>query len=245
MDKKSQVFNTIRDNLFKSYIFYVPKQFYHYIEPTFIANIITSNMVNIIAYSNLDRNITTLPSEMNALELLGKGELLNDNLEQLLEQQESLSKKAFKRFLDQYLEHAGMYWVFSLWMSKNVGIDLPESTSAIQSMFELQHQAFDKHLDKLDSYFGEQISEELSDPYQYIDMVSDVIEDAPIKQIETPVIAPEQIAEEPPKIEPKELEIVVEKEEKEPLMTNAKARNFLLESVFGIGSEYLEEDKID
>lgn len=240
MDKKSQVFNTIRDNLFRSYIFYVPKQFYHYIEPTFLANVIKPEMVNIIAYSNLEREITTTPSQMDGFEILAKGDLLHDNLEQLLEQQESLSKKAFKRFLDQYLEHAGMYWVFSLWMSKNVGIDLPETTSAIQSMFELQHQAFDKHLDALDSYFGEQISEELSDPYQYIDMVSDVIEDAPIKQIETPEIAPEKIAEEPPRIEPKELEIVVKKEEKEPPMTNAKARNFLLESVFGIDAEYLE-----
>ncbi|TYB74368.1 hypothetical protein [Bizionia myxarmorum] len=240
MDKKNQVFNTIRDNLFRSYIFYVPKQFYHYIEPTFLANIIKPEMVNIIAYSNLDREITTIPSQMDGFGMLGKGNLLNENLDWLLEQQESLSKKAFNRFLDQYLEHVGMYWVFSLWMSKNVGIDLPETTTVLQSIFDLQHQAFDKHLDELDSYFGEQISQELSDPYQYIDMVSDVIEDVPIKQIETSDIAPEQIAEEPPKIEPKEPEIVIEKEEKEPLMTDAKARNFLLETVFGIDAEYLE-----
>lgn len=243
MDQKSQVFNIIRDNLFRSFIFYVPKQFYHYIEPTFIANIITPGMVNIIAYSNLERKITTVPSEMNGLELLGKDSLLNQSIDLLLSQKEILSETAFNHLYQQYLEHAGMYWMFSVWLSKNVRIDLPDTPSSIISMFELQANTFDKHADKLDSYFGEKEQNNNYDASHFVDLVSDSVEDITVKEIEKPSPVPElktNIEEKEiiaPTVETKKEKA---KEEKEPLMTDEKARNFLLESVFGIEAKYLD-----
>ncbi|PWK18549.1 hypothetical protein [Xanthomarina spongicola] len=231
MQNKNQVFQTIRDNIFRSYIFYIPKRYYPEIEKTFIKDIIKPDMVNIIAYSNLERKITTNTLEFNGLDILNKGDLLNDNIDQLFEQKEKVSETAFNHLLHQYKEHVDAHWIIISWMSKNILIDLPNTPLYIKTMFESQASLFNKHQTKFYSYFGLHETDNNIDINQYVKAANETIEDTPIIEI----------------IEQEEKQLIVpkvkkssKKTEKESLITDEKARKFLLETVFNIDPKYLD-----
>ena len=233
MANKNQVLSNIRDNLSRSYIFYIPKQFYHYIEHTYISNIIRPDMVNIIAYSNLQHEITAIPSEINGLEILSKAKLLSENIHQLLEQQEVLNESAFKHLYDEYTDNASIHWVFTLWMSKNVLIDLPETSLDIKSMFEQQAVNFDTHLDKLESFFGKKETDKNLDIDECLEMVMETVEELPL------INASEPLGK---FIKADTTKKSVSRKKKEPIITGSEARKFLLETVFNIDPMYLNTD---
>lgn len=230
MQDKNQVFNIIRDNLTRSYIFYIPERYYSYIEMTFIKDIIKPDMVNIITYSNLERKTYTNHIELNGFDVLNKENLLNDNIDHLIGQKETLSEIAFNHLVEQYKEHVDAHWLIISWMSKNVMKDIPSTPTIILGMFESQAFIFEKHQTKFNSYFGLQNTDQNIDINQYLKVASETVEEPLILETKKTVEKPSDIQElkKPPK-----------KEEQEPLMTDGKARSFLLETVFNIDAKYL------
>ncbi|PWI31555.1 hypothetical protein DI383_02490 [Flavobacteriaceae bacterium LYZ1037] len=232
---KNQVFNIIRDNLTRDYIFYIPERYYPYIENSFIKDIIKPDMLNIIAYFNSERKITSNTLEFNGLDILNKETLLNNTIDLLINQKEILSETAFNHLLEQYKEHVDAHGMIISWMSKNLLIDLPMTSSALLNMFKSQALIFEKHQVKFRSYFGFPEIDKKVEVNESIKDENPTIETTPFTKIEIPEATPS--VDEELKTTPEK----VEKEEKEPLMTDEKARRFLLETVFKIDSKHLEE----
>jgi len=231
MPNKGSIFNTIRDNILKSYIFYIPKRYYPYIENTFIKDIIKPDMVNIIAYSNIEREITTNTLKFNVLEILNKNDQLNNNIDLLLERKEKLNETAFNHLLEQYKEHVDAHALIISWMSKNISIDLPLTPLHILQLFQSQASIFEKHYTKFYKYFDLVETVKNVEIDHYIKITNESHEESLFIETKNNV--------EPPSINPKPKKLS-KKQKKEPLMTDEKARKFLLETVFNIDAKYLD-----
>lgn len=238
MENSKQVLNKIIPNLSRSYIFYVPKRYYHYIDPTFLSDIIKPNMVNIVYYSNLQQEVHSNPSAIDGLEIMKKENLLDNNVTDLIALKNNVSPEEFKHTMEKYGEYVGIHCILTQWMFKNVKNDIPITPSKTESMFQVQANAFDKHVNKLESYLGEEtISFEVDDNH-ILEIVSETLEELPEVDINNEI-------ERPIKPEKEEKPVMVKK--KAPLMTDDKARNYILETVFGIDPEYLyhENDNLN
>ncbi len=233
MENSKQVFNTIISNLSRSYIFYVPKRYYHYIDPTFLSDIIKPNMVNIVYYSNLQQEVHNNPSAIDGLEILKKENLLNNNVIDLIALKNNVSPEEFKHTMEKYGDYVGIHCILTQWMFKNVKNDIPITPSKTESMFQVQANAFDKHANKLESYFGEETITFEVDGNHILEIVSETLEELPEVDINNEIEIPTK--------QDKKEEPVKTKQQKS-LMTDDKARKYILETVFGIDPEYLCED---
>ena len=232
MENSKQILNTIISNLSRSYIFYVPKRFYHYIDPTFLSDIIKPNMVNTVYYSNLEQEVHSNPSAIDGLELLKKENLLDNHINDLIALKNNMTPEEFKHTMEKYGEYIGIHCILTQWMYKNVKTDIPLTTSKTESMFQVQANAFDKHANKLDSYFGEENIITEADDNHVLEILSETFEELPAAEIKKQDEIPTQSEK---KEQPKKAK------QKKSLMTDKKAKNYILETVFGIDPEYFSD----
>ena len=127
MENSKKVINTIISNLSRSYIFYIPKRYYHYIDPTFISDIIKPNMVNTVYYSNLEQEVHSNPSAIDGLEILKKENLLDNHINDLIALKINLTPEEFKHTMEKYGEYIGIHCILTQWMYKNVKTDKSEA----------------------------------------------------------------------------------------------------------------------
>jgi hypothetical protein len=133
--------------------------------------------------------------------------------------------------LEQYKEHVDAHALIISWMSKNIVIDLPLTPLPILQLFQSQSTIFENHKTKFYSYFGLEESVKNVEIDHYVKIANETIEDSPSIEIKK---------EENKLPKTKSQKEFSEKPKKEPLMTDEKARNFLLETVFNIDAKYLD-----
>ncbi|WP_191861030.1 hypothetical protein [Hanstruepera ponticola] len=233
MENSKHVLNKIISNLFRNYIFYFPKQFYPNIEPTFLSDIIRPDMVNTIYYFDFNKELHKNPSVIHGLDIFNKGNQLDNNTNDLITLKQNLTLEEFYHIFEKYGQYVGTHCIMTQWMYANIKIDMPLTTSKVESMFQFQAKAFDEHADKLESYFGEETITSEVDDNQVLEIVSETLEELPAIEIKKEVEIPTK---------PQKKEAPLKAKQKEPLMTDEKARKYILETVFGIDPEFLDAE---
>ena len=220
-----KIHSQLIDNLYKPLIFYIPESIIPETKKGMEFHAKQEHIFNKIIVIDNDGNNYELELKSNSFGLLGKNNLLDKNLFQLLEQKGQLNPFQFDVLLQKYMEQINFYVLISGWMSDNLESQIDNLDGSIISYFTLQKMAFQNHKEALQHSFLLDIVP-LPKPEQVIKQVESILPSLYITK---------DVAIREPKTEmPAQLKSKRTKPKKQVLITNEEADRFLLETVFNV-----------
>ncbi|WP_412983897.1 hypothetical protein [Pontimicrobium sp. IMCC45349] len=220
----NHIFYAIRDNLLRSYIYYIPDSLFENINKTAYKNLIKKTDLNKVSYFDEDRIGSTNLSNINTIDFVTKSKYLQENILQLFKAKETINAIEFQFVLDAYKEHLGIHTFLTEQMAKHLKTYIKNVTPTIENLFQKQAQDFAKHFQQMTVHFGaiekpqfsdknivERFKEKFSQP------LAEKLEFPKINTVDTPIIKKEK-----------------KPRKKQPIITNEEADNFLLETVFNV-----------
>ncbi|GAA4301161.1 hypothetical protein [Aestuariibaculum suncheonense] len=205
------IFTTIRDNLTRSYLFYIPDTIYNEFQQTEFKDLVPAEATNTIAFRNRKEEITTNETKFNRVEIATKCNLFEENVFLLIDAQEKLTESQFQFLMNKYWEHLDIHTNITYLMYVNLSKYFKDVSDNVTTLFKLQQDAFLKHHTEIKTKF------------------SSFISGSPFKE-KTGGFNVNEIGSEPIK----KTTLKAKKTKKPQLISDADADAFLLESVFNI-----------
>ncbi|MCR8668033.1 hypothetical protein NO995_10095 [Aestuariibaculum sp. M13] len=205
------IFTTIRDNLTRSYLFYIPDTIYNEFQQTEFKDLVPAEATNTIAYRNRKEEITTDETKFNRVEIATKCNLFEENLFLLIDAREKLAESQFQFLMNKYWEHLDIHANITYLMYVNLSKYFKDVSDNVTTLFKLQQDAFLKHHIEIKTKFSGFISgspfKEKTGGFNVNEIGSEPIKKTTLKALKT---------------------------KKPQLISDADADAFLLESVFNI-----------
>ncbi|WP_053992910.1 hypothetical protein [Mangrovimonas sp. TPBH4] len=218
----NSIFETIRNNITRLYIYYVPEILYDFIQDSIYRDILPKEDVNTVVYMDRDRKTIFDPTRFQKYALLEKSSIFEENIFALLDAKETLSNAQFEHLLKKYWEHLDSYTMLSQWMHDNIHECIHLPSESIVELFAIQKQLFENHRNLVIEKYGNPVSNER------IRLFKERME----KQMASPnfkVTVPNLQAPTPPvKKNPKP------RKKKTELITDEEVDKMLLETVFNV-----------
>jgi len=199
----------IRDNLIRSYIFYIPDSIYEDLNRTAFKGIIKQADLNKLGYFDNDLNVSTNLKLLRTIDFITKSKYLEKNILQLFKAKKELSTSEFNYLLEAYKEHVVAHTFITEELNRNLKKYFQNIDLEIINLFKLQAQAFEKHQKAISTHFGK-----LEEPNTFN-------QEEFIKRFQ----------ENKFKIASKSS---IKKDKKKPLITNEEADDFLLKTIFNV-----------
>jgi hypothetical protein len=212
-----KVFTELWQNLYKPFVFYIPKSFM----PELDGNKALNTAV-LIDRQGFDSEIK---DQLCNHIILGKSMVLNENIFKLIDLNERLKEKQFQFFLEKYLEHVNFVVYISDWMDKHVEQDMNGLKLDTIQAFESQFNVFKQHVEDLRTHIIIPDQVISSKPVN----VSEFIE-TDLLDIKKALNINEDSSNEIPKKVIKEVSLKTKKIL--PRLTDEEAEIFLLETIF-------------
>ncbi|MBD0831653.1 hypothetical protein [Aestuariibaculum sediminum] len=207
----NDIFKTIRDNLTRSYIFYIPDTIYNEFQQTEFKDLVPPGAINTIAFRNRKEEITADETKFSRVEIATKYNLFEENLFLLLDAQEKLTESQFQFLMNKYWEHLDIHVNITYLMYVNLGKYFVNLSENVRSLFKLQFDAFKVHHSEIKTKFSKLIK---GSPFEEKTRGFSANTYLTTQTKKTPVLKP--------------------KPKKQQLISDADADAFLLESVFNI-----------
>lgn len=150
----NDTFTIIRDNLTRAYIFYVPESLYHELQNSLLKDIIPIDATNTITFMDSDRNISTKITPVNKVQIISKGNILEENIFLLLDAQAKLNLEQFGYLLKKYRNHLDTHTYITNWMANNINKFFKDVSDVFKNMFITQSNTFKEHHDLIITKFG-------------------------------------------------------------------------------------------
>ncbi|OMP29939.1 hypothetical protein [Mangrovimonas sp. DI 80] len=218
----NSIFETIKNNITRLFIFYVPEILYDFIQDSIYRDIVPKQDINTVAFMDRDRKTSVAPARFQKYTLLEKSSIFEENIFALLDAKETLSKAQFEHLLKKYWEHLDSYTTLSQWMHDNIHECIHLPSESIVELFAIQKQLFENHRNLVIEKYGNPISNER------IRLFKERME----KQMDSPnfkVTVPILLAPTPPiKKSPEP------RKKKKELITDEEVDKMLLETVFNV-----------
>lgn len=147
------IFTTIRDNLFRHYIIYLPTALFTEFKGTIYENLLPIDTADTLYYMCYPQKILSDVNEFSIFNLFTKTDILQDNLFKLFEANKTLEKEHFKVLLDKYKEHMEGLLFMAKWMYHNFDKTFDNLDQSIINMFKLQAEQFQKHSTEVNNHF--------------------------------------------------------------------------------------------
>ncbi|WMI70085.1 hypothetical protein [Mangrovimonas sp. YM274] len=141
----NSIFETIKNNITRLFIFYVPEILYDFIQDSIYRDIVPKQDINTVAFMDRDRKTSVDPARFEKYTLLEKSAVFEENVFVLLDAKEALGNTQFEHLFLKYWEHLDSFTMLSQWMHDNIHecIHLPSET--IVELFAIQRQLFEDH----------------------------------------------------------------------------------------------------
>ncbi|RSK40401.1 hypothetical protein [Mangrovimonas spongiae] len=149
-----ETFNTLRNNLTRSYIFYVPSKVYDDVQRTQLKDMIPYHLTNTIVYMDDDRKTIEDISEFNKVEIISKNSLFDENIFTLIDAQSKLSAPQFKHLINKYWEHVETHTYLTNLMYTHLSEYIKDASKNVSDMFLLQKDYFSTHHTEIKRTFG-------------------------------------------------------------------------------------------
>ena len=224
-----KLFTELWHNLYKPFIFYVPK--------SIITEGDNTNFCNIIILLDNKGFDSELKDQLSNHKMIAKRAVLNDNIFKLIEKSGSLKDEQFKFFLEKYMEHVHFVVYVSDWMQRHVEIDIKDLREETKKAFQSQAAAFLKHLEDLNS---EILGTGLTILKQEVDVLKFIEND--LWDIKNALNLNNDSKVKIDKAEKENVSTAKKAKKKRPLLTDADAEAFLLESVFNVQTAKTNEE---
>jgi hypothetical protein len=150
----NDTFNTIKANLIRIYIYYIPSKLKEYISKTSFYNMIMESDYDVIAYANKESEHTKDITDSIPFDMIEKAQILKHNIFILFDKKKSVQPNEFSYFLDKYLENLNYYTFIAKWLYSNLSASFPNVKADVKYMFEFQAYTFNKHLQEINKHFG-------------------------------------------------------------------------------------------
>ncbi|WP_338733473.1 hypothetical protein [Mangrovimonas cancribranchiae] len=211
-------FDTLRNNLTRSYVFYIPSKVYDDIQQTQLKDIIPYHITNTIVFLDDNNNPTEDTDELSKVELISKSNLLEKNIFTLIDAQESLTESQFKHLINKYWEHVETHTYLTHLMCTHLSEYIKDVSKNVSDMFALQSNYFSTHHSEIKRTFGVLLTSMFNNTLLTYSKKKSNINKTPLKNKKTV-----SSKKKPPK--------------KPQLISNEKADRYLLETVFNIPSK--------
>lgn len=221
----NHILHTLRDNLLRCYIYYIPDSIFDDLNKTALQGIINRSDLNTLGFFDNNINSSTNFNNLNTVDFVTKSNQLEDNILALFKAKEELHDTEFQYILGNYKEHVGSHAFITDFLQRNLSHYIKNVDPHIISLFQMQMQVFDTHLIKMRQLFGAiEKPKTYRDQYllnQFKDKFS-----KPGLKIKVPAVKST--------LKPPNKTVNKLKTKKKPLITNEEADAFLMETVFNI-----------
>jgi hypothetical protein len=147
------IFTTIKDNLLKHYIIYVPTVLFSKLKGSIYEGVLPEDAANTLFYLFNPKEIIADVNEFSIVTLLEKSDILEGNLFKLFEAKKTLEEGHFEVILDKYKEHLEGHVFMTRWMYINIDKTFANLDVSIINMFKFQVEQFQKHSEELNNHF--------------------------------------------------------------------------------------------
>lgn len=147
------IFTTIKDNLTRHYAIYLPTALFSKLKGSIYEGVLPKDAANTLFYICNPKEIISDVREFSIIRLLGKSDILGDNLFKLFEAKNNLEKEHFKVLLDKYKDHVEGHVFMTRWMYVNIDKTFSNLDISIINMFKLQAEQFQNHSTELNNHF--------------------------------------------------------------------------------------------
>lgn len=148
------LFNQIRDNLTKSYIFYLPDSLINTLEHTSLVKAIPNDAYNQLAYIDKHNVIAQSFEKLDFLEVINKGNVLDGNMYALFQAKEDIEDAQFNFLLEKYIEFLDPHCFLTGWMYTNITSFIKPVSEETINLFRIQSELFDKHYSQIRRHFN-------------------------------------------------------------------------------------------
>lgn len=147
------IFTTIKDNLLKHYIIYVPTILFSKLKGSIYEGVLPEDAANTLFYLFNPKEIIANVNEFSIVAILEKSDILEANLFKLFEAKKTLEEEHFKVILDKYKDHIEGHVFMTRWMYVNIDKTFSNLGVSIINMFKFQAEQFQKHSEELNNHF--------------------------------------------------------------------------------------------
>ncbi len=147
-----KTFNKLRINLYKSFIFYIPKNIFPAEQLDLIEDV--DQFLDKVIVINEYGAIYELTNQPFLVSILQKQKLLDANLFKLLDREAKLKNTQFDFFIKKYLELVNVCLYISRWLNNNVESSKLEMSVDVKNAFQFQYNFFQKHFDQINQHFN-------------------------------------------------------------------------------------------
>ncbi|MFL1013227.1 hypothetical protein [Flavisericum labens] len=208
----NEIFKTVRDNLIRSYIFYIPEYLYKDFQQTEFKDLIPIEATNTVVFMNRKGELTANEAQFKRLEISTKCNVFEENVFLLIDAQSKLGESQFQFLMTRYWEHLDIHMNLTCLMSVHLAKYINGVPGNISELFKLQSGAFLKHHTEIKTkFFGFVTGSPFQDRSMHFNQNGKTSNET---------------------LKPKNNNI---KPKKPQIISNADADAFLLESVFNIG----------
>ncbi|RIA09387.1 hypothetical protein OE09_1219 [Flavobacteriaceae bacterium MAR_2010_72] len=217
----NEIFKSLRNNLAKSYIFYIPDKLYNVFQRTPIKDLVSYEATNRVAYVDRNGDTTTNEDLFKRLDIFAKYNIFEENVIILLEAQSKLDTDLFQYLLDKYWELLDSHTYITGLLFEHISNYIQNVPEPIKSLFDLQRDVFLTHHNKMRNTFTSLKSKYIGVDSKGAFMGKFEGLGSNHKTSDTISVQKSTISKTP-------------KPKKPPLITDTEADAFLLESVFNI-----------
>ena len=146
-------FTIITENLTRKYVLYIPPILISKLKSTVYEGIIPDQDTNTLVFLDDNRQGSTNINAFSMFELVGKKDILDNNLIQLFEAKKNLEEQHFRVLLDKYISQVEGHLFATKWMYKNINKVFMGLEQSFVNLFKLQAEYFESHNNELNRHF--------------------------------------------------------------------------------------------
>lgn len=146
-------FKTIKDRLFRNYIFYIPSVEIDELSGTSFEGVIPSEACDTLAYFDDKDALSSKVQNLNVMQMASKKEILDENLLFFFNAKNNLEESHFKFLLGKYIPYIDSQLSITKWMYDNVQSEFETVDPRVVDLFKLQMEHFENHHKDLNKHF--------------------------------------------------------------------------------------------
>ncbi|WP_435133039.1 hypothetical protein [Formosa sp. A9] len=151
----NSIFETIRCNLTRVYIFYIPTSRWELVQDTIYKDTVPKELLDTVVFLDKEQKTTADVSKFQKFHFAEKGLIFDETMFMLLDAKETLSAAQFDHLFKKYWEHLDSFTFIAQWMHENIHTCFVAPEESIVSLFALQRQCFVKHHELMVQKYGQ------------------------------------------------------------------------------------------
>lgn len=146
-------FSTLKDNLLRHYMIYVPEIAFAKMKGTIYEGMIPEEIANEFLYMFHLNKFSQDTKDFTIANMLSKAPLFESNIFKLFEAKKALDPAHFKVLLEKYYQQVNGHTIAVNWMLENITIIFKNVDQSMLNIFALQAEQFKNHYTELAQHF--------------------------------------------------------------------------------------------